>query len=341
MKGTIKMRKLLGSDSFLHEAKSAKFQPNVFLQILLFIAVFIVSNIVMLIPMVIFLIIQVTALMAGQPNSGDMNAVNDIIEKITSSSAINLISLFLTGIATLLTIVYCRFIEKRSLKSMGFIRKGAMKQYMTGLFVGFVMFSVSVGICVITGTLKYEGIVLGGNIGFVLLFFLGFLIQGMEEEVMLRGYFMVSLSNKVSVIAAIIINSAAFSVLHLANAGISALAVLNLTLFGIFASVYAIKTNNLWGVCAIHSIWNFVQGNLYGILVSGMELNASVFKFVPTESGTLINGGAFGLEGGLAVTFVLTAATVITLFYKRADHTIDRNATSGCGSATESGRPNF
>jgi membrane protease YdiL (CAAX protease family) len=316
MKGIKRMRRLLGSDSFLHEAKSAKFKPNVFLQILLFVAVFIVTNIVMIVPMVIYLIIQMTSMIAVQPNSGDVNAIYGVLKQISSSSVTNLITLFLTGLATLLTIVYCRFIEKRSLKSMGFIKKGALKQYMTGLLIGFVMFSAGVGICAATGALKYEGIVLGGNIDFVLLFFIGFLIQGMEEEVMLRGYFMVSLSNKVPVIAAILINSSAFAVLHLANAGISALALVNLVLFGVFASVYTIKTNNLWGICAIHSIWNFVQGNLYGILVSGMELNATIFKFAPTEGSTLINGGSFGLEGGLAVTIVLTAATMVTLFHK-------------------------
>ena len=85
---------------------------------------------------------------------------------------------------------------------MGFVKKNALKQYFIGLFIGFLMFSICVGICVVTGTLKYDGIVIGGNVAFVILFFFGFLFQGMNEEVMLRGYFMVSLSNKVPIVAA-------------------------------------------------------------------------------------------------------------------------------------------
>ncbi|MFA9424206.1 MAG: lysostaphin resistance A-like protein [Sedimentibacter sp.] len=166
-----------------------------------------------------------------------------------------------------------------------------------------------VGIRVITGTLKYDGIVIGGNTLFVILFFFGFLVQGMQEEVMFRGYFMTSLSNKVPIVVAIMINSVVFACMHLLNSGIPILAFSNLILFGVFASVYAIKTNNLWGICAIHSIWNFVQGNFYGILVSGMDTNTSILKFVSTQ-----NGGNFGLEGGLAVTIVLVLATTVTLF---------------------------
>ena len=119
---------------------------------------------------------------------------------------------------------------------------------------------------------------------------------------------------------AIFLNSAAFAALHLFNPGIAPLAIINLTLFGVFASVCFIKTENIWMVGAIHSVWNLAQGNIYGIKVSGMETSCSLFASTAAEGRGLFHGGAFGLEGGLAVTIVLTVATLILLFWKRPEH---------------------
>lgn len=116
---------------------------------------------------------------------------------------------------------------------------------------------------------------------------------------------MISLSNRTSLIIAIIINSVMFSLLHLLNPGITLLAIINIILFGVFASIYVLRTNNIWGACAIHSIWNFLQGNFYGFEVSGINTNNSILSFTALENGSLINGGIFGMEGGLAVTLVL------------------------------------
>jgi len=308
------MRILISKDSFLKEAKNAKHQPNIVLQILIFLGVFIVSQIPGSIIVGIFAWLQVINKVPKNFNNTDMTVVMDLVMNAMASREVVIVSLFATVFVTFLAILYCKKIEGRSLKSMGFAKKNAMKQYLIGLLIGFFMFSVCVGICMATGALQYGGIVIGGNFIFVILFFFGFLFQGMSEEVLLRGYFMVSLSNKVPIVAAIMINSIVFACLHLMNSGISILAFVNLIGFGVFASIYTMKTNNLWGICAIHSMWNFVQGNFFGILVSGQDTNASIFKFVSTHDGILINGGDFGLEGGLAVSIVLVLATVITLF---------------------------
>lgn len=305
------MIKLIPKESFLNEAKHAKNKPNLVLQILIFIVVFIATGVGSSIP--VFIALTMQAFSKGINYFNNFEEYNKYITDITNSRVTMIVMLFATAITTFLVIIYCRCIEKRSFKSMGFIRKNAVLQYIIGIIVGLLMFSACVFICVVQGSLKYEGIVVQGSLLFIILFFFGFLFQGMSEEVLLRSYFMVSLSNKIPIVAAIMLNSTVFAMLHLSNSGISVLAFINLILFGVFASVYAIKTNNIWGICAIHSIWNFAQGNLYGILVSGMDTNASVFKFTAIDNGELFNGGEFGLEGGLAVTIVLILSTILTL----------------------------
>lgn len=114
--------------------------------------------------------------------------------------------------------------------------------------------------------------------------------------------------------AAAVINATAFAAMHLFNPGISPLAVINLMLFGIFASVCFIQTNNIWLIGALHSVWNLTQGNVYGIKVSGMDSRCSVFSASTPEGMEIFHGGAFGLEGGLAVTIVLMAGIAAMLF---------------------------
>jgi len=309
--------------SFIVEAEKARFKPNTIIQVLVFIAVFLVTQLAASLPILIrTAVIIVSDMKNGMVDLTDTVKSQEYVIGLVSGDWFNIMALLCTVIVTILTIIYCRFIEKRSLFSMGFAKSKAVFHYMMGLLIGAIMFGAGVLICWLTGTLEYKGIVLGSNIGMVLLFFLGFLFQGMSEEVLLRGYFMVSLAAKRSVIVAILLNSVLFALLHILNNGISILPLINLTLFGIFSSVYMLCTENIWGVCAIHSMWNFVQGNIFGIAVSGSKINATVFSFESTNANTIINGGQFGLEGGLAVTAVLVIATVLTLIIKSRTNSV-------------------
>lgn len=282
----------------MQEAEKAKFKPNAVVQVLLFILVFIISQ-------VLAAIIPAIQLTKKIFKEGIID-VNKIIDFATNTPQdIIISSLYCTALATIVIVIYCRFIERRSLYSMGFTKDKALVEYIKGLGIGFLMFSLAVGIAYILGGLEFNGFNSNLQFNIILIFLGGFLIQGMNEEIVFRGYLMVSLSNRTSLIVAIMINSVMFSLLHLLNPGVTLLAIINIILFGVFASVYVLKTNNIWGACAIHSIWNFVQGNFYGFEVSGLNTNNSILSFTALSKSSLINGGSFGMEGGLAVTIVL------------------------------------
>lgn len=197
-----------------------------------------------------------------------------------------------------------------------FCKKGCGKEYAKGIVVGFIMFLAAVLICILTGAASFEKSD-SFTVSMFLLFTAGYMVQGMAEEVLCRGYFMVSVGRRYPMAVAAVVNAVAFAALHLLNPGITPLAIVNLILFGIFASVCFIKTENIWMVGAIHSVWNLVQGNVYGIKVSGMETSCTVFSSVMTDGKELINGGAFGLEGGLAVTAALLAGIAVVYFSVR------------------------
>lgn len=304
----------------LAEAKLAKHKPKVVLQILIFIAVMIViqmaTSVLLTIPMFVWVFTD-KAVLAAIASGDALAALNTTMALLANMPDwVALVTLFATIAETLLAILYCKAIEKRSLRSMGFSKAGWTKDYLLGFGIGAGMLVASVGIAAAFGTLSVSA-VSGVSVLMVLAFLAGFIVQGMAEEVLLRGYFMVSLANRTSVAWAVAISSAAFSLLHLLNAGITLLAMLNLTLFGVFMGIYVLRAGNIWGACALHTAWNFFQGNIFGVQVSGANMGASVFSCAAAESGTLINGGAFGLEGGLAVTAVLAIAICAVLLLPR------------------------
>ena len=141
-----------------------------------------------------------------------------------------------------------------------------------------------------------------------LLIFCGWMVQGGAEETVTRGFLLPILGVRYGTLVGIGVSSLVFTLLHLLNPGISVLALLNLILFSLFAALFALFEGGLWGIAALHGMWNWAQGSLFGLQVSGMESNdLSFFQFTTTGPDWL-TGGDFGPEGGIAVTFIYLGA---------------------------------
>lgn len=210
-------------------------------------------------------------------------------------------------------IVWCHSYERRGLETMGIVRRHALSEYVIGLLAGAGLFAAAVGLSIATGSLTVTLPADPLQVGWILLFFAGFVIQGMSEELLCRSFLMVSLSRRVSYRAAVLINAAMFSALHLLNPNLALLPLVNIFLFGILASVLTLRRGSIWMVGALHSAWNFAQGNLFGISVSGLETGPSLWQATPVEGAwhAVIHGGSFGLEGGVAATLVLLVGVFV------------------------------
>ncbi|MGN1158549.1 MAG: lysostaphin resistance A-like protein [Agathobacter sp.] len=297
------------------EAREAQKGWNWFVELLVFVLVFIVVSIgetLVLLPVELVMMFTDAEYMSAVA-AGDATLIMEAANRIASSDGM-LIGMLFANIAIIgIVMLFCKVIQKRKMRTIGFVKKDIAKEYGIGLLVGFGIFTVAVLLCVVTGSLKLSGLSSTFSVVPFVLFGLGYMIQGMAEEVLCRGYLMVSIGRRYPIWAAVLLNALFFAALHLANDGISPLALVNLVLFGVFASVYFIKRGSIWGIGAVHSIWNFVQGNFYGIKVSGISSSCSVLESVSVEGGELVNGGAFGLEGGLAVTIVLVLGILFLL----------------------------
>ena len=304
------------------EAKEQSKGHMIILEILIYFVVLVVSTLLSYVPSLIYYMYK----WARDPDV--INLVNDYnnglytyeeyAEKMTNFMDDNLsmlIALFATGISIAVVLIYCRFIEKRKLSTTGLRRDKFVLEYLIGLGVGAGLLAITVGINVLFGAASVH-VVQSFNVGMIALFFVGYMVQGMNEEILTRGAFMVSMSRKAPIAAAVAVSSVSFGLMHLGNPGVTVLAVVNISLFGIFQALYIMKRGNIWGAAGIHSMWNFMQGNFFGISVSGLEKTESVFSTDFSESGALLNGGSFGCEGGLAVTIVTTIAIAVLIFVK-------------------------
>jgi membrane protease YdiL (CAAX protease family) len=288
----------------IEEATKAELKHNPILNLLISIVLIFISQLILIIPMAIIGIISVLK--------------NNGLSMTMDNPALDLINLFSTGFLIIICILYCKFSEKRNLRSMGLMKKGAFKKYGIGLIVGLIMFSAVVLVLVISGQISFISVTLS-SLPIIILYFIGFMIQGASEEFLCRGFLLNSIAAKNGIILAIILNSCLFGFLHIFNAGFSILPLINIILVGIFFSVYAYRTDNIIGVCAIHSMWNFAQGNLYGIPVSGMSMGTSIFQ-INNFNNSLLSGGTFGAEGGLACTIVLVISILLVIFIPRSSN---------------------
>ncbi len=297
------------------EAAEKRKGLNIVLEILVFIALFVVCSIAQ---MIVATPVQLV-LMYTDPDylnaamHGDIAGAVEAANALVQTDTMTILMLFSNAGIILVTLLFCKLIQKRKVTTVGFQKPDMWKEYLTGMGIGFGIFTAAVLLCVITGSLKIQGMSPSFSIGIFVLFLLGYLVQGMAEEVLCRGYFLVSVSRRYPLAVGIIANAVLFAALHLLNNGITVLAFINLVLFGVFASVYFVKRGNIWGVGALHSIWNLAQGNVYGIRVSGIQTSCSVLSSEMVAGRELINGGDFGLEGGLAVTIVLVVGTLVLL----------------------------
>jgi membrane protease YdiL (CAAX protease family) len=215
------------------------------------------------------------------------------------------------GMAAVL--VLWRFVDGRPLAEMGLARGHVVQSSLRGAAVA----ALAMGLIVLVSYVLAGGAwsvnpdptraVLALLIGL-----LGFVVQGSSEEVLFRGYILENVRMRWGDQWGIVASAGTFTLLHAANPEFDLLPMINLLLFGLMAGYYKLYVDRglLWGVCAIHAVWNWLQQVVFGLPNSGTPppLENTLFSVRPNESlPDLVWGGGFGPEGTLAATLVLAA----------------------------------
>ncbi len=290
------MQNIFKGEHFTDAAREAKFKPHPILQLVMFVLVFYVGQILMSIPL--FPIIFMRDFMG---------------QTVIDEGWYMALQLVITVFPAAITIVYCRFIERRSLGSMGLTKRNCVRDYAIGLAIGAGEFVLCLLICYAAGAVSYVGTDMNNAACFIVIC-IGWILQGAEEEIVCRGFLMGTMASRLPLWSAVLINSAFFSIMHIFNDGFNPVVFVNLMLFGVFMSVMAVRFDSIIPCCAAHSIWNLVQGNVFGLPVSGMLTGPSVFRFQLAENMDLWTGGVFGIEGGITESIIIVVLTLALLF---------------------------
>lgn len=309
----------LKTPAFLREARTTPGKPfSLAKALLVFLLVYIIASFaqsVVLTPVMLALLLsneEYLASLSSVMESGDTAPMLEAVDRLLATDAVACATLFVAAVAAVTAIVYCRFVEKRSLSTMGMRKKRALTSSLLGaLFALFLVglaliFLLSFGVCTVSPTQVKSPLML-------LLLFFGFLVEGFAEEVMFRGYITVSLARGRSLTFAILLGSFLFAYFHRAGAGITPLAFVNFFLLGILLSLYTVRGGNLFGAAVLHGFFKIGTGLLLGSPVSGQRYSTSLFSLSTAEGATLLHGGAFGLEGGIAITCALTVGIALLL----------------------------
>lgn len=238
------------------------------------------------------------------------------------------------GAALLTVLIIWRVVDRRPIVALGLRPARAGPRVLKGAAIATLMmgFVVLVNYTLIDGATwalnsdagRAALVLIGGLVGFAL--------QGPAEEVLFRGYFLENVRAQWGVRQAVVASSLAFGLVHSFNPAFGLLPFVNLVLFGVAMALYKIYVdgNQLWGVFAIHAIWNWLQQVVFGLPNSGIISvpDNALFTITPNTSlPGVIWGGGFGPEGTLAATFVLLALIGACARQARRSHARHRLVT--------------
>lgn len=189
-----------------------------------------------------------------------------------------------------------------------------------GLAGGALLFSLVTAVAALAGV--YDIVGWGSTRSILYALVMIGIIPGVIEEVLFRGILFRHLEDFGGSWFALALTSALFGVAHIFNP--------NATYFSSFAiAVEAgvllggayMLTRSLWAPIGVHAAWNFTQGEIFDVPVSGMDGKGLVEAKL--SGSELLSGGTFGLEASVIALVIATGAGVwLVVRAVRAGHVL-------------------
>ena len=222
------------------------------------------------------------------------------------TSPVNIV--FMIGLAFSIVIASCitlRWIDKRPYELLGLnFSLSSIREFFIGCIIGFSNLIVIVLILNFLGFLKTTWF--GINSFVVQTIFIYTLVFGggaAIEELINRGYIFQVLCEGTRTWIAVLATSIFFSIVHIFNEHLSLASSFFLFIHGILFAVAYLKTRSIWTAIGIHWSWNFIQGPIMGIPVSGSTITNSIFNAQP-QGFDIFSGGQFGVEGSILSSLI-------------------------------------
>ncbi len=209
-----------------------------------------------------------------------------------------------------------RWIERRPV--VEFAPGGAWLEILAGLMTGFALFSSVMGILWASGIYHPAGMGTAKGIAAGLALAV---MAGVFEEILFRGILFRVSSRIVGTWGALLFTASIFGLAHLANRGATLSSGLAIMLeAGILLGAAYALTGRLWLPIGLHIGWNFTEGSIFGMSVSGNSVAGTADSALLRGSlngPQILTGGAFGPEASV-VAVLLCLMVAAYLLYRTA-----------------------
>ena len=196
----------------------------------------------------------------------------------------------------------------------------SMKMLGIGLLLGFLTNFFCILFALIHGDIKLYPDFSASQIPLMAFALISVFFQSTSEELWCRCFLYDRINVHYPLWVAIVVNGALFGMMHLANPGISALALADLIICGLSYSMLRWYSGSIWTCFGIHTMWNFTQNFLFGLPNSGLVSEASVFHLDAAAGiSNWIYSYEFGVEGGAPAVFIDLLLVVVILLLAKKD----------------------
>jgi membrane protease YdiL (CAAX protease family) len=209
-----------------------------------------------------------------------------------------------------------RRLEKLPFRSLGAsFTAGWLRHLLLGIVIGAATLVVAALPAMLFGGLRFE---FAADVGVQALLyslttaFIIFAAAAAYEEALFRGYFLQTLARGGYAWLAIILTSVFFATVHLGNPSANAFSTANTAIAGLWFGIAFMRTRDLWFVWGLHLMWNFFQGSVFGIEVSGLTDISKPSLLNEIDNGPdWLTGGSYGIEASIGCTAALLLSIIL------------------------------
>jgi membrane protease YdiL (CAAX protease family) len=226
-----------------------------------------------------------------------------------------------TIVGLLIATVVTALIERRKLSNLNLSLKGFFPRIIQGLVTGLAALSLLIGLLWLCRAITFGPIVMHGadvwrwGAGWGL----AFIMVGLAEEFMFRGYLLQTLARGLNFRWAAVIMAALFGLAHGGNPGETPIGLGIVVLVAFVFSLSIWKTGTLWWALGFHASWDWAQSFLYGVADSGHPAVGALMS-AKAAGPDWLSGGSDGPEGSvLAVVVMLVVIGLILLTQRKPD----------------------
>ena len=193
------------------------------------------------------------------------------------------------------------FLEHRAVGDFGLPIQGMLgKNFWLGALLGLVEVSVLVGLISAFGGYAFGSFALslGDAIRWASFYFALFLVVGLYEEFLFRGYAQFTLGQSIGFWPAAVLLSAFFGYVHLGNKGETWTGAAGVVLVGLLFAFTLRRTGNLWFAIGLHASFDWGETFLYSVPDSG-EVFRGHLSHALLSGPQWLTGGTAGPEGSI------------------------------------------